>query len=89
MELDDRLADAVMRVASCEQSGARELSLAGLALEALPESLGSLTQLTTLDLAGNQLTSVPESLGSLTQLTTLDLAGNQLTSVPESLGSLT
>ncbi|MGW9455933.1 leucine-rich repeat domain-containing protein [Streptomyces globisporus] len=55
----------------------------------MPESIGSLTQLTTLHLFGNQLTSVPESIGNLTQLTTLHLFGNQLTSVPESIGNLT
>ena len=54
----------------------------------LPESLGNLTQLTTLDLCLNSLTSLPESLGNLTQLTTLDLSYNPLTSLPESLGNL-
>jgi internalin A len=55
----------------------------------VPESLGNLTALTTLDLGRNQLSSVPESLGNLTALTTLDLGRNQLSSVPESLGNLT
>jgi internalin A len=55
----------------------------------LPESLGNLTALTTLNLAGNRLTSLPESLGNLTALTTFNLAGNRLTSLPESLGNLT
>ena len=54
----------------------------------MPESLGNLAALTSLDLGGNQLTSVPESLGNLAALTSLDLSGNQLTSVPESLGNL-
>jgi hypothetical protein len=42
----------------------------------LPDWLGNLTTLTTLDLRVNQLTVLPESLGKLTALTTLDLDGN-------------
>jgi internalin A len=55
----------------------------------VPESVGNLTALTTLDLSGNQLTAVPEPVGNLTALTWLDLSGNQLTAVPESVGNLT
>ncbi|MFB7295506.1 leucine-rich repeat domain-containing protein [Streptomyces rubiginosohelvolus] len=55
----------------------------------MPEWVGDLNQLTTLNLYANQLTSLPDSLGNLNQLTTLNLYENQLTSVPESLGNLT
>ncbi|MER7664866.1 COR domain-containing protein [Streptomyces sp. NPDC096193] len=58
-------------------------------MTSVPESLGTLTQLTTLRLDVNRLSVVPESLGSLTKLKRLDLDNNQLTSVPESLGNLT
>ena len=54
----------------------------------LPEWLGQLTQLQTLDLSANQLTVLPEWLGQLTQLQTLNLINNQLTALPESLGQL-
>ena len=64
------------------------LHLYGNQLTAVPESLGNLTALTTLDLYGNQLTAVPESLGNLTALTALDLTGNQLTAVPMQLAGL-
>ena len=40
----------------------------------MPESVGNLTALTTLNLGCNQLTAVPESVGNLTALTTLDLS---------------
>ena len=49
----------------------RQMSLAGMQLTLVPESLGNLTTLTMLDLNDNQLTAVPESLGNLTALTKL------------------
>jgi internalin A len=61
------------------------LSLRGLKLIALPESLGELTHLTRLDVGNNLLTSLPESLGKLEHLERLDVAQNLLTSLPESL----
>ena len=67
----------------------RQLSLAGMQLAAVPEWLGNLTALTTLDLSRNRLAAVPEWLGNLTALTTLNLQDNQLAAVPESLGNLT
>jgi len=58
-------------------------------LTELPEALGQLTQLQSLDLSSNHLTALPEWLGQLTQLQSLDLSNNQLTALPESLGQLT
>ena len=55
----------------------------------LPESIGNLTQLESLDIRGNQLTKLPESIGNLTQLNELDLSGQKLTELPESIGNLT
>lgn len=69
-----------------------ELDLRGsddTGLTELPESLGQLTQLESLDLSGNQLTALPEWLSQLTWLRSLGLSGNQLTTLPESLGQLT
>jgi len=56
----------------------------------IPESLGQLSQLTTLTLSGNELSgSIPESLGQLSQLTVLSLYDNDLSgSIPESLEQL-
>ncbi|QDU11039.1 hypothetical protein [Gimesia aquarii] len=65
------------------------LSLHGMDIDELPESIGQLSQLTDLDLGGNILTSLPESLGELTQLTELDLSLNDLELLPESIGQLT
>jgi len=81
--------EAKQQIDQARRDGATELSLSGMKLTELPESLGQLTQLQTLTLNGNQLTALPESLGQLTQLQKLDLANNQLTVLPESLGQLT
>ena len=58
-------------------------------LTSLPDWIGNLTALTSLDLSGTRLTSLPESVGNLTALTELDLSGTRLTSLPESVGNLT
>jgi hypothetical protein len=58
-------------------------------LTALPESIGNLTKLETLDFANNKLTALPESIGNLTNLKILDLSMNDLTALPESIGNLT
>ncbi|MGC1374599.1 MAG: COR domain-containing protein [Anaerolineales bacterium] len=57
-------------------------------LTELPESLGQLTQLQSLNLSDNELKALPEWLGQLTQLQSLDLSNNRLTTLPESIGQL-
>jgi internalin A len=58
-------------------------------LPTLPEAVGNLAALTTLNMSHKGLTTLPEALGNLTALTTLDLSNNQLTTLPEALGNLT
>ena len=74
------------KIEAVRRSGAKELDLSGgygrpdsKLLTDLPESLGQLTQLQSLDLGDNQLTALPEWLGQLTQLQSLDLRDNPLT----------
>ena len=74
---------------SCVSDDASRVSLASRRLTSVPDWLGSLTALTSLDVSGNQLTSLPDWLGNLTALTSLDVSGNQLTSLPDWLGNLT
>ncbi|MBE9032000.1 leucine-rich repeat domain-containing protein, partial [filamentous cyanobacterium LEGE 11480] len=71
------------------QNDWEELSFPSAGISTLPESIGQLTNLTSLDLRDNQLVSLPESIGQLTNLTSLDLRDNQLVSLPESIGQLT
>jgi hypothetical protein len=51
----------------------RQARLAEMQLESVPEWLGNLSALTTLDLSDNELESVPGWLGNLTALTKLYL----------------
>ncbi|WJX42426.1 hypothetical protein P8452_29662 [Trifolium repens] len=59
-------------------------------VNAIPNTIGNLTSLTSLYLSHNNLTgTVPDSLGQLSALSVLDLSGNSFTgSIPESFGSL-
>ena len=55
----------------------------------MPDWLGQLTNLQSLDLSGLKLSSLPDSLGQLTNLQSLDLRSTNLSSLPDWLGQLT
>ena len=76
-------------IAQAAEEKWEELALAGMGLSTLPESIGQLTNLTSLNLGYNQLTALPESIGQLTNLTSLNLSHNKLIALPESIGQLT
>jgi hypothetical protein len=59
-----------------------------LKLSTLPDSIGELPWLRSLDISYNNLTTLPVSLARLTQLETLHVQHNILTSLPESIGQL-
>jgi GTPase SAR1 family protein len=81
--------EAEMKIEAARRSGAKKLNLSNMGLTELPESLGQLTQLQTLDLSYNQLRALPESLGQLTQLQEINFAENRLTRLPQSLIQIT
>ncbi len=89
MARDEAYRKAEQKVEEALRSGATELYLCRMNLTELPESLGQLTQLQTLDLSCNQLTALPDSLGGLTELKLLDLSHNRLLGLTECLSKLT
>jgi len=96
MAKDEAYRRAEEKIEEAHRSGAMELDLSvpwtgekKPQLTELPESLGRLTQLQSLDLSNNKLTTLPESLGRLTQLKSLHLFVNRLKSLPEWVGQLT
>ncbi|KZV20893.1 plant intracell Ras-group-related LRR protein 4-like [Dorcoceras hygrometricum] len=73
------------------KKGTRELVLQGKLLdpvEWLPDSIGKLSSLVTLDLSENRIAGLPESIGALSSLRTLDLHGNRISELPKSIGDL-
>ncbi len=68
----------------------QHLELSHASITVVPESLGNLTALRSLDLSEcSQLTALPESVGNLGALLTMDLSGcDKLTALPESVGDL-
>ncbi|XP_061997447.1 plant intracellular Ras-group-related LRR protein 4 [Rosa rugosa] len=57
-------------------------------IEWLPDSIGKLSSLLTLDLSENRLLVLPSTIGGLSSLTKLDLHSNRLTELPDTIGDL-
>jgi Leucine-rich repeat (LRR) protein len=72
----------------CKLTNLKHLKLEMNEIEALPEEIGELTQLETLELWTNKLTKLPDSMGQLSNLKYLDLKSNLLEALPESLYNL-
>jgi GTPase SAR1 family protein len=93
MVRDEAYRIAEQKIEAARREGAKELDLSkeldNEKLDELPESIGQLTQLQSLNLSNNQLKTLPESIGQLTQLQSLNLSNNQLKTLPESIGQLT
>ncbi|MCD7472547.1 Plant intracellular Ras-group- LRR protein 4 [Datura stramonium] len=57
-------------------------------LEWIPDSLGKLSNLVTLDLSENRIAVLPATIGGLSSLQKLDLHGNRIVELPDSVGDL-
>ncbi|KAI3938114.1 hypothetical protein MKW98_018670 [Papaver atlanticum] len=73
------------------KKGTKELNLQNKLMdqvEWLPDSIGKLTGLISLDLSENRITALPAKIGSLSSLTRLDLHSNRIEELTEAIGDL-
>ncbi|KAL5976889.1 Plant intracellular Ras-group-related LRR protein 4 [Asimina triloba] len=86
---------SLIRIASLieisARKGARDLNLQNKLpdqMEWLPDSIGKLSGLVTLDLSENRIVALPSTIGGLSTLTKLDLHSNRLAELPVSICNL-
>ncbi|XP_042509459.1 plant intracellular Ras-group-related LRR protein 4-like [Macadamia integrifolia] len=73
------------------KKGSRDLNLQNKLMdqiEWLPDSIGKLSGLVTLDLSENRIVALPTTIGRLSSLAKLDLHSNKIARLPESTGDL-
>ncbi|KAJ6929649.1 hypothetical protein NC652_013515 [Populus alba x Populus x berolinensis] len=73
------------------KKGTQELNLQNKLMDQvdwLPDSIGKLSSLVTLDLSENRIVALPETTGGLSSLTKLDLHSNRIGELPGSIGDL-
>ena len=64
------------------------LHLARLRLTLLPDCIGQLTHLMSLNVCRNNLASIPDSIGNLPNLRSFNIGNNQLQTIPDSITDL-
>lgn len=73
------------------KKGTRDLNLQNKLMdqiEWLPDTVGKLSSLISLDLSENRIVALPATIGGLSSLTKLDLHANRISELPESIGDL-
>ncbi|KAI9164961.1 hypothetical protein LWI28_005104 [Acer negundo] len=73
------------------KKGTRDLNLQNKLkenIEWLPDSIGKLSGLISLDLSDNRIVALPVTIGGLSSLTRLDLHSNRISEIPDSIGDL-
>uniref|UniRef100_A0A7N0ZSC8 Disease resistance R13L4/SHOC-2-like LRR domain-containing protein n=1 Tax=Kalanchoe fedtschenkoi TaxID=63787 RepID=A0A7N0ZSC8_KALFE len=78
-------------IEASSKKGTKELNLQNKLLdqvEWLPDSIGKLSTLITLDLSENRLAVLPTTIGGLASLTKLDLHSNRISELPDTIGNL-
>jgi leucine-rich repeat protein SHOC2 len=76
------------KIARFSKNKCTELFLSNEQIATLPDTIGSLSNLTYLNLSGNQLTILPDTIGDLSSLSGLQLSQNNLIELPSNLGNL-
>ncbi|XVF18170.1 hypothetical protein REPUB_Repub10bG0189300 [Reevesia pubescens] len=75
----------------CSKKGTRDLNLQAKLMDQidwLPDSIGKLSSLITLDLSDNRIVALPDTIGGLSSLKKLDLHSNRIAQLPDSIGDL-
>lgn len=73
------------------KKGTRDLNLQAKLMDQidwLPDSIGKLCSLITLDLSDNRIVALPDTIGGLSSLKKLDLHSNKIAQLPDSVGDL-
>ncbi|XP_022740488.1 plant intracellular Ras-group-related LRR protein 4-like isoform X2 [Durio zibethinus] len=73
------------------KKGTRDLNLQSKLMDQidwLPDSIGKLSSLITLDLSDNRIVALPDTIGGLSSLKKLDLHSNRIAQLPDSIGDL-
>ncbi|GMI68973.1 plant intracellular ras group-related LRR 4 [Hibiscus trionum] len=73
------------------KKGSRDLNLQAKLMDKidwLPDSIGKLSSLITLDLSDNRIVALPDTIGGLSSLKKLDLHSNKIAQLPDSIGDL-
>jgi len=86
---DEKRSEAAEKIIEVFKSDSSVLNLSRLYIKSLPEEIGVLTSLKTLNVGGNQLKTLPNNIGNLTSLEVLQVSSNQLTTFPDRMGDLT
>ena len=76
------------KIARFSKNKCTKLSLSNEQITTLPDTIGSLSNLTYLNLSGNQLTILPDTIGDLSSLSGLELSENELIGLPNNIGNL-
>ncbi|KAL4161883.1 hypothetical protein PRNP1_002434 [Phytophthora ramorum] len=85
---DDKAIDGVTSSLVKDSASATSLTLRGLGLECVPNSVLLKSELISLDLTGNELTELPIDLNRLKSLQKLDVSENALVDFPECFNNM-
>jgi len=88
MNLSKKFKIACSRIDEAFETKATALSLRGLKLHKIPESIGQLDGLQELYLHHNNLKELPDCIGNLSKLRCLHLDDNKFTNISECIGQL-